>query len=245
MNTRDRVSIGVLCCALGVAAFLGLRSGKDEAAITRTTESEPPRDNGALPMMDNGALPPRDPHAAMPQGQAPLPPGHPQVGANGGDLGGDPHASGAAGAAGAGSLVWKAPATFVEQPNPSSMRLATYGVPKSGGDKEDAELSITVAGGDTAANIDRWAGQFEGGTPPRKKEKTISGRKVTLVEMSGTYSGGMGTLSGSHHGWTMYAAIVEAGNGQSYFFKMTGPTGTVRASKGAFDAMIDSVKPAS
>jgi hypothetical protein len=256
MNTRDKISLGVLACALGVAAILGSRSGNDDAraATTRATAEVP---QAAPESMQPAGDPMDDPHAGgsfgTGAGGGALPPGHPAIDPAGGSMPAQsPHGSGmgaaatnATGATGAGSLTWKAPATFKEQPNPSSMRLATYSVPKSGSDKDDAELSITVAGGDTNANIERWAGQFEGGTPPQKQEKTIAGRKVTLVEMSGTYSGGMGALSGTHPGWTMYAAIVDAGSGQSYFFQMTGPTATVRAAKAALDTMIESIKPAS
>jgi hypothetical protein len=238
MNTRDKISIAILVGALGVAAVLGLRSNHDEPSITRTTESDPPQGNppqgNAPPMMD-------DPQSGGIDPQGPLPPGHPQVGQGGAMMNMSPHPAG--GETSTGSLTWTAPPAFVVQPNPSNMRLATYRIAKTGADKDDAELSVTLAGGDPNANIARWAGQFEGGTTPQKKEKTVDGRKVIIVEMSGTYGGGMGTMAGSHVGWTMLAAIVDAGDGQSYFFKMTGPTATVQAAKAPFDTLIGSIKP--
>jgi hypothetical protein len=260
MNTQNKISIGVLVLALGVAAVLGSRTGKDDAsaATTRTTGDAVPQAEGPKAGAMGGGM--EDPHASPSPMQGPLPPGHPAVGAAGmGDGTQDPH-GGAMGMAGnphggmpgapaaatntAGTLVWKAPASFTEMPNPSSMRLATYKVPRAGKDREDAELSVTVAGGDTTANIERWAGQFEGGSAPQKTSKTVGALKVTLVELRGTYSGGMGALAGSHPDWAMYAGIVEMGDGQSYFFKMTGPNATVQAQKATFDAMISGVKPA-
>ena len=177
-----------------------------------------------------------DPHATPAPGQGALPPGHPAIE--------QPGAGIATQGTHATSLVWKAPASFAEAPNPSKMRLATYKVPRAGNDRDDAELSVTVAGGDVTANIERWAGQFEGGATPKKTARTVGTLKVTLVELSGTYMGGMGALSGSHPNWTLYAAIVETAAGESTFFKMTGPTATVKAGTAAFDAMIGGLTPA-
>ena len=52
----------------------------------------------------------------------------------------------------------------------------------------------------------------------------------------------MGPQAGSHEGWMMMSAIVETA-GEHYFFKMTGPSATVKAAQKPFEAMIDGVAP--
>lgn len=144
----------------------------------------------------------------------------------------------------AGAIVWAAPAAWPEAPNPSVMRLATYRVPHAKGDADDAELSVARAGGADQANIDRWMGQFtQQAGAPRRADRTAGGLRVAVVSIEGTYEGGMGASSTPHPGWAMLAAIVDT-PGLHYFFKLTGPAATVRASRPAFEAMLDSVRPA-
>ncbi len=137
------------------------------------------------------------------------------------------------------NLVWTAPAAWAVAPNPSTMRLATYKVPGPGG---EAELSVARAGGSADANIERWLGQFDQAGKDTRTENTVRGMKVTIVEVSGTYLGGMTGAQGNHPGWSLLAAIVQ-GKGDPYFFKMTGPTTTVRAARPAFDGMVDALTP--
>ena len=127
-------------------------------------------------------------------------------------------------------------------PNPSTMRLATNKLPRAAGDSEDAELSVSRAGGETDANIRRWVGQFEQAKNEQRRTKIVQGFKVSIVEVEGTYSGGMGAAAGAHANWALMGAIVETPS-QPYFFKVTGPAATVHAGKKAFDAMIDSLAP--
>src|SRR5687767_6167407 len=57
-------------------------------------------------------------------------------------------------------VAWDAPASWQKSDNPSAMRKATYKIPKVAGDPEDAELSVSTAGGTVEANVTRWEGQF-------------------------------------------------------------------------------------
>jgi hypothetical protein len=113
------------------------------------------------------------------------------------------------------------------------------------GDTEGAELSVMRAGGTTDANIERWVGQMQSAGEAKKVEKTVRGLKVTVVEISGTFTGGgmTGAQAASHANWTLLGAIVETKDGSPYFFKMTGASATVRGARPAFDAMIDSLTP--
>jgi hypothetical protein len=140
-------------------------------------------------------------------------------------------------------VTWSAPAKWATMPNASAMRKATYKIPHTGDDKEDGEISVITASGGVDANIQRWAGQF-GGAKPKTEARTPNGLKVTVVEMKGTYAGGMpgmGAGGGPKDHWMLLGAIVDQGDVQ-WFFKGTGPEKTMTAAKPDFDAFVASFK---
>jgi hypothetical protein len=142
-----------------------------------------------------------------------------------------------------GEIQWKKPDAWQEGTNPSAMRKATYKIPKAEGDAEDGELSVSAAGGDLTANIDRWKGQFEGSPEPKSSEKEVAGFKVTIVEIAGTFKGGGPMMGGGGEpkkDWIMLAAIVPT-TPQMHFFKLTGPKKTVEAARADFDVLIGSI----
>lgn len=172
----------------------------------------------------------------------PLPPNHPAINGmgNGNAMGmgqapqDNVHGGGVGGGDEAAAVKWTAPKEWQSAPNPNQMRLATYKI------KDDTELVVSRAGGDVQQNITRWAGQFDGSPTPKQTTKTVHGLKVTLVQIEGTFQGGMGPQTGSHSGWAMMSAIVEtAGSGEHYFFKVVGPAATVKAAQKPFETMID------
>jgi hypothetical protein len=140
-------------------------------------------------------------------------------------------------------IEWTVPPAWHVLPNSSSMRLATYSVPRAAGDPADADVSVTRAGGDTTSNIARWAGQFEGAPAPSPTTHTVRGREITMVQIEGTYTNAMAPGAKPQPGWALLAAIVKT-PGMPYFFKMTGPAPTVRAARAAFTAMIDGIQSA-
>ncbi len=184
---------------------------------------------------------PVEPHAGLSApGASTLPPGHPPIGAMNGSQGAAPPASDEPAA-----LTWTVPAAWKTASNPSTMRLATYRIPRAEGDTADPELSVVRAGGGVEANIDRWLGQFDEAGKDTRTVKTIHGMPITIVEVHGTFLGGgmMGSAASPHPGWALLAAIVET-PGSPYFFKMTGPAKSVTAAHPAFDALIAGVTPA-
>jgi hypothetical protein len=127
------------------------------------------------------------------------------------------------------------------------MRIATYAVPAAEGDTEQGECAVfyfgNEQGGGVDANIDRWVGQFENPGVPSRAAKEVSGLKVTLVQVSGTYlspGGPMMQSQGKKDNYRLYGAIVEAPQG-AVFFKLTGPAKTVGTAEGEFNAMIESI----
>jgi hypothetical protein len=153
--------------------------------------------------------------------------------------------------AGPSEVAWDAPAGWEAAQNPSPMRKATYKIKRADGDPEDAELSVTQAGGSVEMNVKRWAGQFEQkpGEDAKRVERSVGDLKVTVVEIQGTFSGsgmpGMPAAS-PKPGWALLGAIVELPGGPgapAWFFKMTGPQKTVSAAKPDFDKLINSLRP--
>lgn len=141
-------------------------------------------------------------------------------------------------------VTWDAPSGWTKSENPNPMRKATYRIPHAAADTEDAELSVSQAGGTVELNVDRWAGQL-GAKPEdvKREKKRVGSLDVTVVEMHGTYSGmGMpgAAPAGAKPGWALLGAIV--GTMTPTFFKMTGPDKTVAAARADFDKLVESLR---
>jgi hypothetical protein len=126
------------------------------------------------------------------------------------------------------------------------MRAATYGVPPAKGDPEAAECAVFYfgagQGGGVEANVQRWAGQFEGGKAAPQRVETLHGLKVTRVELEGTYlSGGMSGPKVPKAGFKLLGAIAEGREG-NVFFKLTGPAKTVEAARKDFEALLQTLR---
>ncbi len=237
--TNVRLSLPSVFALVAIASAAAFAAGKSmappasEAMSTSPPSSPPP---AAMPFVDNDQpLPPGHPPTggADPMGAQPLPAGHPAVDPldpTGSQL--NPSPAGAQ-----SSLEYKAPARWVLVPNASTMRLATYRVPRAPGDTEDAELSITQAGGSVEANADRWVGQFDAESRKTAKRSTrnVGALAVTIVEVQGKFEGGMGKDGGA--GWALLGSIVATA-GMPHFFKITGPAKTVLAARAEFDTMM-------
>jgi hypothetical protein len=150
--------------------------------------------------------------------------------------------------AASGTLTWTAPAGWQSEPPASSMRRAQYRVPGEGGAAECLVFYFGPGqGGDPAANAQRWASQFTSGTGGDAAPLTTSTTKVgtlpvTLVEVKGTYLGGMGSDSGQPKpGYQLLGAVVEAPDG-NWFFKLTGPAATVEGQRASFQALVQSLR---
>lgn len=143
---------------------------------------------------------------------------------------------------GEAALAWDMPSTWSSQPNPNTMRKATYKIPRGPSDAEDAECAVSQAGGALDDNIKRWEQQFEGGPTAKRTERKIAGLTVTIVEIQGTFLGsGMGPAgTAKKAGTTMLAAIVATE--PAHFFKLVGPTNTVSLAKPDFDKLLNSIK---
>jgi hypothetical protein len=144
------------------------------------------------------------------------------------------------------AITWSVPGSWQTVPNPNGLRIATYSLGDASGEGP-VEVSVSRAGGSTAANIERWQGQFTDSKVARRAQETVHGLTVTLVEIDGTYApGAMGAGDNTPHShWGLFAAIVETPAG-SYFFKMLGPGAKVANGTSAhdsFEALVNSIAP--
>jgi hypothetical protein len=154
-------------------------------------------------------------------------------------------------AAAPAGMAWDLPAGWTEVPTTSSMRRAQYRVQGPAGDAECIVYYFGPGqGGDAASNAARWAGQFrqpDGGDPVAAMRMTaLDGTQlpVQIVEVAGTYDGGMTMTDApaeSLAGYMLLGGIAE-GPDAPWFFKFTGPEGTVRAQRDAFIAMMRSLR---
>jgi hypothetical protein len=164
----------------------------------------------------------------------------------------DPHTSAAAGAnlGNAGGPVELDKVTLVapagwERRTPSSgFVLAEFYMPKAAGADKDGRLTVSTAGGDIEANIERWRSQF-GNKPETESRKTIEaeGLEITLVDFTGEFSDQRGPFAPAtaSPGSRMLAAIIPI-EGELYFVKAVGPQKTMDAHADEFMAFVESVK---
>jgi hypothetical protein len=104
-------------------------------------------------------------------------------------------------------------------------------------------------GGGAEANLTRWAEQFRqpDGRAPSAVMKTrqldVGGLTVHLAEVAGTYSAGMpGGPAGPDRPNYMLLGAIAAGPDANWFFKATGPRATLEANRGAWEAMVRSIR---
>jgi hypothetical protein len=149
-------------------------------------------------------------------------------------------------------LEYKAtvPVGWVTAPSTSSMRLAQYTIPA-----RDGSLAAEVVvyffgkgqGGDVAANLTRWKGQFS--TPAGAQvyemvaRDTTGAFPVTVAEYRGTYARGIGAgdTANAKPGQSLIAAIAETPRG-TLFFQLFGATENVSPQRDALVRFVRSLK---
>jgi hypothetical protein len=142
-----------------------------------------------------------------------------------------------------GELQFQVPEGWIEEEPSSGMRKAQYRLPGSESSGGDAEVAVFAGiGGSVEQNVSRWISQFEAAEAPQVNKRTISGYPVTVVDISGTFSGGAMTAgAGAKQGHRMLAAVIETGSAP-WFVKLTGPVNAVKKWENSFDSYIQSLK---
>ena len=216
------VGLGILLVAAGVAAGVYVTRGRAQ------TNPAPPA--GAAPQ--TGQLPPSHPPltAPMPAPSVAPPPAESGMGARG--------------------LTWAVPSGWTSEPPSSAMRRAQYRITGAGGPAECVVFYFGPGqGGDTRANVARWVGQFQRPDGPpvgeavTTREIKVGDIPVTLVEVTGTYVGGMGSgPAGAPQPNHMLLGAIAEGPDARWFFRATGPQATLEKERQGFERMIRSIK---
>jgi len=138
------------------------------------------------------------------------------------------------------TIAWKKPDAWKVVDHPSRMRKATYSIE---GEAGPAEMSVTQVGGGIDANVSRWEKQFKDAPKAKTEEKSIGGLTVTIVEIEGTFMGGMRPSMGLEAEPASDSALLAAiaHTEPAHFFKMTGPAATVKSARADFDALVGSI----
>lgn len=145
------------------------------------------------------------------------------------------------------------PGDWKEEAPANRMRYMQFGLPKKGGDKEDAELVLFKGlGGGSKNNVERWKGMF---IPPegkkiddvaKVKEIKIGGRPAVYVDIQGTYKVKLQPFNPRSKvvkkpNYRMLAIYFD-GADNPYQIKLTGPAKTVEAYKKGFDEWVKNFK---
>ena len=137
------------------------------------------------------------------------------------------------------ALTWTAPAHWKTKPA-SAMRKGSYTIPGNGGSEVD--VAITAFPGDVGgplANLNRWRGQLQ--LPPIAEAEfgsqtghvDFNGLHITTVDIAGTGANPQ----------RMLGAMIPHGDA-TWFVKLLGPETLVSQEKAAFNAFLETLKPA-
>jgi hypothetical protein len=150
-----------------------------------------------------------------------------------------------------GTATMKVPAAFKR--TAAANRLIEHEFQAQAGEGKDAKtarVTMMAAGGDVAANIARWKGQFSGGDADAQKteEMKVGKWQVHLVDVAGTYAESMGGgpfapgRKIQRDDYAMAGAILVGADGRKYFIKMIGPAQVVKKNRESFVKMIKSIE---
>jgi hypothetical protein len=118
----------------------------------------------------------------------------------------------------------------------NAMRKAAFAV--TDGDQK-IEITISTAGGDLLANINRWRGQI-GLDAMTQSELDQQIKKLKIGKSAGDYIELTGPADAPRRQSIYGVVVVEAG--QTWFFKLVGDTALAEREKSNFESFVQSVK---
>jgi hypothetical protein len=148
------------------------------------------------------------------------------------------------------------PAAWKAQSPSGQERVYQFIIPKSEGDKDDAQLIVFFfgagQGGGIEANIQRWKNMVKPAEGAKESdtykttESKVGDVKVTMFEANGTYMFKKRAFDPNEKpeprpDYRMVAVIFESKNGP-YYFRMYGPQKTMEANKKGFEDWIKNFK---
>lgn len=138
------------------------------------------------------------------------------------------------------ALKLSVPSGWTQEKPSSSMRLSQFRIPSADGDNEDAELAIFSfgGGGNRAANVRRWIGQFQADSESRVTTGKSPQGEYVLVDVRGTYNRPIGPpiqrKTKPVPNSRMLAVVLTLEGKANYFLKLTGPSNTVTENLDSF-----------
>jgi hypothetical protein len=141
-------------------------------------------------------------------------------------------------------LLASVPVYWESETPSSTMRLAQFVVRDA---SSAAELAVfSGQWGTIDDNVSRWIGQFtqpNGGSTQERTQRweirSEGGIDITMVDIPGTFGGGMGGGEAQTN-YRMLGAIVPV-NGTFYYFKFTGSEALIATQREAFNAFVQSL----
>lgn len=147
----------------------------------------------------------------------------------------------------AGEFTFTFGKPWVRQAVTSSMRAGQLTYKQADDSLKNVDVIFFYFGpggaGGIKANIDRWAGQFQGGAETNTETKEVNGREIVYFTGKGSFQDSVGgPFSGNtvtKDNYKVQAAILPSDNGP-VFLKMTGPAASVEATKEDFIKLAES-----
>jgi hypothetical protein len=137
-----------------------------------------------------------------------------------------------------------APAGWDRRTPSSGFVLAEFYLPKAEEGDKDGRLTVSTAGGDIEANIERWRSQFSN-KPEKESRRTTKAAdlEITLVDYTGEFTDQRGPFAPAtaSPGSRMLAAIIPV-DGELFFVKAVGPEKTIAEHADKFIAFVESAK---
>ena len=138
---------------------------------------------------------------------------------------------------------------YIQDGEITNFLSAQYRLPAAPGNKEDGECVVYYfgagQGGDVKANLDRWASQFRGTSPPKFSEMKGGALTISRAEAHGTYTPSPMSMGGGPDPEprpdSMLLGAIVPGPDANWFFKCTGPEKTLEANRARFDALLASI----
>jgi hypothetical protein len=141
------------------------------------------------------------------------------------------------------AITLKAPPTWKRTKPASSYYLAEFVLPHADKDTTDARLMVSQGTGSIETNLDVFKAQFNtAGENAKQEQKEIAGLQVTLIDVSGTYTGQHSqSAPATLPGYRMIVAVIPIGE-QLHFVKAVGPQQTIAVHADAIKAFVGSVQ---
>ena len=140
-----------------------------------------------------------------------------------------------------GGMKFNIPGGWEEKPSPSAVLLAEFSLP---GKSAPGRLTLSTAGGGTAANIERWKGQFQRGPAdpePKESQITVAGKVASMIELQGTFTDMFGG-GGAKSEWQLIGVAIPIDADHNYFIKLTGPRDTIAARRDEFLKFVETAE---